>query len=67
MPFGSFFKKIFKKKAKEVAAEHFGEDAAAAVDGVVDEGFKQLNIDENLASVPGGEELENVMQVRKRK
>ena len=62
MPFGSFFKKIFKKTAKDVAEKYVGEDAAAAVDDVVDEGFKQLNVDENLASIPGAEGMETVIQ-----
>lgn len=49
-----------------MAEKYVGEDAAEAVDGVVDEGFKQLNIDENLAGL-GGTEMESVMQVRNNK
>ena len=60
--FGSFFKKIFKKKAKEVATDIAGDDAAQYVDGAVDEGFKQLNIDENLASVGITEDMSGMLQ-----
>ncbi len=50
MPFG-FFKKMFKKSATDAAQKYMGDDAAAAVGGAVDEGFTQLNVDENMASV----------------
>ncbi len=54
MPFGSFFKKVFKKTAQDVAEKYVGEDAAAAVGGAVDEGFDQMKIDDNMAAGSGG-------------
>ncbi len=53
MPFGSFFKKVFKKTAQDVAEKYVGEDAAQAVGGAVEDGFEQLKVDENLASATG--------------
>ncbi len=53
MPFGSFFKKVFKKHAKDAAEKYIGEGAGEAVGGAVDEGFEQLKVEENLASAGG--------------
>lgn len=45
-----------------MATDIGGEDAAGYVDGAVDEGFKQLNIDENLASVGITEDMSGMLQ-----
>ena len=60
MPFGKFLKKLFKKGGKDVAGKYLGEDAANAVDGLVDQGFDQLQIDEKIKGL-GGEELVGVL------
>jgi len=36
MPFGSFFKKVFKKHATEAAEKYVGGDAANALGGAID-------------------------------
>lgn len=60
MPFGSFFKKFFKKSTKELATKYGGEDAGNLVDGAVDAGFAHLRLDEKmdgmLNSFTGGQQ-----------
>ena len=49
MPFGSFFKKVFKKKAGEIAEDLGG----AAAKDFVEDNIDQIQIDENESGLDG--------------
>lgn len=62
MPIGKWLKKIFKKGGKDVAGKYLGDDAANAVDGLVDTGFDQLQIDSKLEGLVGEDLLNMLMK-----
>uniref|UniRef100_A0A0K2TQS8 TLD domaincontaining protein KIAA1609like [Cricetulus griseus] n=1 Tax=Lepeophtheirus salmonis TaxID=72036 RepID=A0A0K2TQS8_LEPSM len=61
MPFGSFFKKIFKRGATDIAKEVGGEDAGK----FVEKGFDQLNLNPDVSGGGGFEDqaVDSIVQV----